>query len=178
MLKYKKLSQQGHQQLIINEGDNMVELLITEGITEEHLQEIYSDPYILNVGHDQRPAAYIDHPNLKYLSAWISGKFAGAFMAIKFNALEYELHSLLKKTSIKYSRYLGKLFIDWAFSHDSVTRVTAYVIEGLGTAKNYCLKLGFIYEGAKRDACIKEGKIRKIHMLGITRAEWGAAWVS
>jgi len=149
--------------------------MVTVGITEQHLMEVYTDPYITKVGHDNRPAAPIQHPNVTYLSAWVDGKFAGAFMAIKFSSLEIEWHSFLKKTSIPYSRSLGKSFLDWAFTANPIERVTAYIIQGLETAKNYGLRLGMKYEGCRRNACIQNGVLKDIYILGITREEWRSA---
>jgi hypothetical protein len=137
------------------------------------LLEVYSDPYITKVGHDHRPAAPIDHPNVTYLSAWVNGKFSGAFMAIKQSAVEFELHALLKKSALKQSRKLGMAFLDWAFAQP-IFRVTAYIIQGLEAAKNYCLKLGFKLEGCRRNACMQNGVIKDVYMLGMTRQEWSA----
>ena len=148
-------------------------LAVTEGITQEHLQEVYSDSYIARVAHDTRPFAPINHPNVTYLSAWIGGKFAGAFMAIKQSALELELHALLKKSSVIYSRELGHAFLIWAFSHP-IRRVTAYIIEGLEGAKNYCIKLGFVEEGRRRKACTQNGVAKDVYILGLLREEWRA----
>ena len=148
---------------------------VTVGITQEHLSDVYSDPYITKVGHDHRASAPINHPNVTYLSAWVGDTFAGAFMAIKFSALEIEWHSFLKKTSIPYSRALGKSFLDWAFTTNPITRVTAYIIQGFETAKNYGLKLGMKYEGCRRNACLQNGVLKDVYILGITREEWRSA---
>jgi len=147
--------------------------MVTLGITEQHLMEVYSDPYITKVGHDHRPAAPIQHPNVTYLSAWIGGSFVGAFIVIKQSAIELELHALLKKSALKESRTLGLACLAWAFAQP-ILRVTAYIIEGLETAKNYCIKLGFKVEGCRRCACIQNGKVKDVYMLGMTRQEWGA----
>jgi hypothetical protein len=144
---------------------------VTEGITQEHLQEVYSDSYIVRVGHDHRPAAPISHPNVTYLSAWIGNTFAGAFMVIKQSAVELELHALLKRSSIKHSRDLGVACLAWAFGHP-ILRVTAYIIEGLEAAKNYCLKLGFKEEGRRRCACVQGGVVKDVYVLGMTRQDW------
>jgi RimJ/RimL family protein N-acetyltransferase len=96
-------------------------------------------------------------------------------MVIKQSAVELELHSLLKKSSLKESRALGLACIAWAFSHPVVLRVTAYIIEGLEAAKNYCLKLGFKQEGCRRCACVQGGIIKDVYMLGMTRQEWRTA---
>lgn len=147
-------------------------LSVSEGITQEHLNDVYSDPYIIRVGHDHRPASPIAHPAVTYLTATVHGTFVGAFMVIKFSVLEFELHSLLKRSALVYSRQLGKMFLDWAFKNHSISRVTAYVIAGLELAKNYCLKLGFKYEGLRRDACMQNGILKDVHILGMTRKDW------
>lgn len=152
----------------------MSDVAITEGITKGHLLEVYSDPYITKVGHDLRPSVPIKHPNVTYLSAWIDDKFAGAFMAIRFSAIELEWHSFLKKSSVQYSRELGRMFLAWAFAQP-ILRVTAYVTEGLESAKNYGLKLGFKEEGRRRDACLKDGQPRDVYILGMTRQDWSKA---
>jgi hypothetical protein len=148
-------------------------MVVTEGITKGHLLEVYSDPYITKIGHDHRPAAYIKHPLVSYLSAWINGIFAGAFIAIRFSPIEIELHALLKKSSLKHSRSLGMACLEWAFSKP-IQRVTAYIIEGLESAKNYCLKLGFKEEGRRRSACMQGGIVKDIYVLGMTRQDWSA----
>ena len=155
-------------------GDVMSRTCVKEHITDEQLFEVYADPYITKIGHDHRPASPIHHPQVKYLSAWIDNTFAGAFMAITFSSLELELHSLLKKASLPYSRELGLRFLDWAFTQHSIERVTAYIIEGLTSAKNYCMKLGFTLEGCRRDACMQDGKLKSVYVLGMTRKDWAS----
>ncbi|MCK5023229.1 MAG: GNAT family N-acetyltransferase [Candidatus Aenigmarchaeota archaeon] len=137
----------------------------------KELINIYSDPYIKQISHDHREANIIVHPNVTYLAAKINNKIVGAFLAIKTNPTEIELHSLLTKKAIKHSRELGSLCIDWAFSFTEVQRVTANIIQGLEKAKNYCLKLGFVHEGTKRDALLKNGKLKDVYILGITRKQ-------
>lgn len=157
----------------MSEKIKQMELNVIEGISPEQLREIYSDPYITKVGHDHRPAAPINHPNVSYLSAWVGGKFAGAFMAIKQSAVELELHALLKKSAVLHSRELGLKFLDWAFAQP-ILRVTAYIIEGLESAKNYCLKLGFKEEGRRRSACVQGGIVKDVYILGMTRMDWSS----
>ena len=146
--------------------------MVTVGITYQHLTEVYSDPYITKIGHDHRPAAPIKHPNATYLSAWIDGKFSGAFIAIKQSPVELELHALLKKSALKQSRGLGLSFLKWAFSQP-ISRLSAYIIQGLATAKNYCIKLGFKFEGCRRCACVQGGVVKDVYVLGMTRQDWG-----
>jgi len=147
--------------------------MVTLGISQQHLLEVYQDPYIARVGHDHRPAAPIDHPNATYLSAWVGDSFAGAFLVIKQSAVELELHALLKKSALKQSRDLGMSCLAWAFAQP-ILRVTAYIIEGLEAVKNYCLKLGFKLEGCRRNACVQNGVVKDVYVLGMTRQEWGA----
>jgi len=146
-------------------------LAVSEGITQEHLQEVYSDPYIARVGHDHRPFAPVHHPLATYLTATVNGVFAGAFLAIRTTSLDMDLHALLKKDYVRHSRELARLFLKWAFAQN-VERVSAPVIEGLDAAKNYCLKLGFQYEGFKRYAVMQNGQMKGVHLLGMTRQEW------
>jgi hypothetical protein len=147
--------------------------MVTIGISEKHLLEVYSDPYITKIGHDHRPASPIQHPNATYLSAWVDGKFSGAFLVIKQSAVELELHALLKKSALKESRNLGMACLAWAFAQP-ILRVTAYIIEGLEMAKNYCIKLGFKIEGCRRSACVQNGIVKDVYVLGMTRQEWSA----
>jgi RimJ/RimL family protein N-acetyltransferase len=72
---------------------------------------------------------------------------------------------------MKHSRELGVACLRWAFGHP-ILRVTAYIIEGLEAAKNYCLKMGFKEEGCRRRACVQNGIVRDVYMLGMTRQEW------
>ncbi|MNR28899.1 hypothetical protein D3C85_1462480 [compost metagenome] len=62
--------------------------------------------------------------------------------------------------------------LDWVFSQPGVLRVTGYVREGIQTAVNHCLKMGFAYEGFRRDALLVNGEPKGIHILGLTRKEW------
>lgn len=150
----------------------MAAIALKEGITTEHLGQIYADPYITKVGHDHRPAAPIQHPLVTYLSAFVNGKFAGAFIAIQQTAIEIDLHALLKKEFVRYSRMLGAELLRWSFDKKQTMRVTAYIIEGLESAKNYCIKLGFKMEGFRRDACMQDGNLKGVHILGMTRRDW------
>jgi len=144
---------------------------VTEGVRDDDLKALYRDPYISRVGHDYRPASPIDHPLVTYLSAWVDDVFVGAFMAIQQTAIEIEVHALLKRKAIMRSRELGMAFIDWCFTKP-IERITAWVIEGLESAKNYCLRLGFTFEGVRRSACIQNGSLKNLYMLGMTRQQW------
>lgn len=139
------------------------------------ISDLFDDPYVTRIGHDHRAAAPIDHPNVKYLSARLNGEQIGAFMMIESGFIELDMHALLTKRALPYSREFGKLCLMWAFAQHDIQRVTAYIIDGLTTAKNYALKLGFKNEGMRRDACMKNGELIGVHILGMTRQEWRAA---
>ena len=145
---------------------------VGEGITQTDLAVLYADPYIQRVGWDEVPASPVIHPVAKYLTATVYGNFAGAFLAIRFSDREIEMHSLLRKEYIEHSRELGAMSLDWAFTQDGVHRVTAYITGDLVAAMNYCLKLGFKFEGIRREACSKNGKPLDVHIFGILKSEW------
>lgn len=136
------------------------------------LSSLYADPYIARVGHDHRAAAPIDHPSASYLGAYVDGALVGAFLVIESGYIELDLHALLKRNALPYSRRLGRLCLALAFARSDIQRVTAYVIEDLRSAFNYCMKLGFKNEGMRRDACVKGGKFYGVHVLGMTRNDW------
>jgi hypothetical protein len=147
---------------------------VHEGIAKKHLHDVYSDAYIISkVGHDNRPSAPISHPLVTYLTATVDGAFAGAFMAIQKNACDLEMHALLKRDAVLHSRELGRAAIHWGFEHHDVLRISAPVIEGLESARNYCLRLGMTQEGFMRDVCTQDGIIKGIYLLAITRRDWG-----
>jgi len=142
------------------------------GITSENLQEIYSDPYISVVAHDDRPFEPITHQLVKYVSAFMDGEFMGAFMVVQFSKTEIEIHSLLKKSAIKYSRLLGNEVIHFVFNMYKPLRITAHIIGGLNKAMNYVEKLGFSLEGIRRDGCVKNSKTTDIYTYGLTKKQW------
>lgn len=150
----------------------MTAISITAGITDEHLQQVYSDPRMQRVGHDHRKVGPIKHPQATYLSAWIDGRFVGAFLAIRSSSTEFDLHAFLLESALRRSRDLCRLAFNWAFCFPDVLRVTGYVIDGLDSARNYCLKVGMKYEGCRRHACAQNGIPRDVHILGITRQDW------
>lgn len=150
----------------------MLMLSLIDLTDHELIDKIYRDPYVNRVGHDDRPSVRLDHPAVKYLGAYKNGELMGAFMVIESGFVEIDVHALLFKSALPYSRIFGMMFLDRTFKNKDIHRVTAYVIEGLDTARNYCRKLGFKNEGFRRDACRKEGKLIGVHTLGITRKDW------
>lgn len=148
-------------------------LEITIGASWEHTVEMFSDDKVVRaMGYDGYVPSPILHPLVTTLSAWVNGEFAGLFLAIRYSKYEIELHSLLKYQFIKHSRDLGKMVVEWSFSLPDMMRVTAHIMEGQETARNYALKVGFKLEGVRRNACIKNGSPRSVYMLGITKEDW------
>jgi hypothetical protein len=151
--------------------NSLGEVKLTVGIEQDHLDEIYSDPYIMRIAPDGPKLSPVKHPLATYVSAWVNNRFVGAFLSIRYSAHEIESHALLMKEALPHSRQLGQMFLTWAFQQ-GVMRVTAHVYEYLQSAKNYCLKLGFQVEGFRRCAEVKKGKAVGVYLLGITRQEW------
>lgn len=148
---------------------------LDEGITAENLTRLYADKFVARVQDDGQEFAPISHPLVTYLSASVDGEFVGAYVVVKFSEFECEAHSFLMKSATEYSRALGELLLDWVFSQPGVLRVTGYVREGIQTAVNHCLKMGFTHEGFRRDALLVNGEPKGIHILGLTRKEWCTA---
>lgn len=149
--------------------DTDVELRV--GITDQHLREIYADPFVQRIATDSQPGEPFIHPLVTYLSAFVRGKFVGAFMAIRQMNYDMEVHVLLMKEAIPQSRKLAQKFLDWVFAQN-VLRATAQIYSHLPSVKNFCLKLGFQYEGFRRLVDSKDGKPIGLHMLGLTIYEW------
>lgn len=137
------------------------------------LRELYADPYIARVGHDHRSAEVLIHPDAHYFAASVDGVMVGAFLLIESGYIEVDVHALLRRQALPHCRDLGRLFLDEVFRMQHVQRVMAQVIEGLESARNYCLRLGFKNEGFKRAACMRSGQLVGVHMLGLTRTDWG-----
>jgi hypothetical protein len=139
---------------------------------------ICADPYVSRAGHDHRPTAPIQHPAASYLGAFVRGGLVGAFLIIRSGAIEWDVHSLLTRKALPWCRQLGRMCLDWCFGHKQVQRVTAYVTEGLESARNYCLRLGFVLEGFRRSAASVNGRLLGLYVLGMTREDWGRKWDS
>lgn len=148
-------------------------IALSEGITPEHLAQIYSDPIMSRVADDGQQMYPVFHELAQYLSAWVDDVFVGAYLVIRYSEFEYELHSLLTKKGTRHSRKLCALLLEWTFSHDRVLRATGYIREGLTSMVNHCLRMGFVREGFRRNAVLCNGVPTGIHILGITREDWG-----
>lgn len=137
------------------------------------LRDLYADPYIARVGHDHRSAQVLIHPDAHYFAACVDGDMVGAFLLIESGYIDVDVHALLRRKALPHCRDLGRIFLAEVFRMRHVQRITAQVIEGLESARNYCLRLGFRSEGFKRSACMRSGQLIGVHMLGLTREDWG-----
>ena len=137
--------------------------------------DLYQSPEFSVVSHDHRPVSPVFHQLASYLGAYVGKVLAGVFLLIRFSPLEVEVHALILRKFIRQSRILGRACLAHVFAQPGVARATAYVIEGLESAKNYCLKLGFQQEGFRRTACAKDGILLGVHVMGITRQDWEVA---
>lgn len=127
------------------------------------------------ISHDHRSAGYISHPDVSYLGAYVDGALVGVFTVIESGYIETDLHAAILPSALKRSRDLGRACLSHVFKRDpGVARVTAQVIGDLQSAVNYCKRLGFKHEGARRDACMRNGKLTDVIVMGMTRADWEA----
>lgn len=140
------------------------------------VEGVLRDPYIADrVRHDNREPGFINHPNVTYYGAFVRGELVGLYCVISTTVMEVDLHAMLARRALSYARDLAHLIFARIFENDAITRITAHIVEGLESTRNHCLKVGFKYEGFRRDACRKSGRLLGIHMLGLTRTDWGAA---
>ena len=139
--------------------------------TQEEINIVYSDSYILKaIRFDNRPITPITNPLVEYISCFNNNEFLGCFISISQSDIEIEGHSLLLKKGIKHSRKLLKLFMNLCFS-ENIERMTTYIPEDLPQVINYCLKANWQIEGIKRNCFFRNGKLKNIVIMGITRKE-------
>lgn len=139
--------------------------------TKKELEQVYSDEYILNaLSNDNAKASIISHPLVKYYSVFNESNFCGAFMVIQHSKNEIEIHSLLLKEHLKFSRQNGKEIINKCFEDKHITRLTANIYGSLIKAQNYVKKLGFQLEGVKKEAIYKNNNLENINIYGLTRS--------
>ncbi|MFA5040005.1 MAG: GNAT family protein [Bdellovibrionales bacterium] len=143
---------------------------IEAGLSKENEEVLFSDESIQKLSRDGVPVSKIDHPCVKYYSAFVSGEFVGAFMIINNTRLDSEIHLLLLPISVKYYRYLCVLIINEAFL--TAHRVTAKIYSHLKTIQNLVKKLGFSYEGTIRESFELNGKVMDIQIYGLLKSEW------
>lgn len=141
--------------------------------TTEQVEQACLDPLVRErLSTDFSHPAFRQHPLISYCAAYVDGRFVGVFLAVKFSAVEVEVHALLFREAARASRELGRAFLQLAFADPLVQRVSTYVFSNLKTARNWLLKLGFEYEGCKRDAARKIGRPLDVWVFGMTRKDW------
>ncbi len=134
------------------------------------INAVLSYPWIrAKIAQDGREPGYIDHPLVSYHGAYIDGALVGVFIAVQFTRWEVEVHAALLRPAIRHGRDLGRMFLTFVFADPEVLRATAYVLGTLPSAANYCRRLGFVDEGARRSACMVGGVPTDIVVLGLLR---------
>lgn len=140
--------------------------------TQEEINIVYSNSYILKaITFDNRLPSPIINPLVEYISCFNNNDFLGCFMKIKFSDIEIEGHSLLLQKGIKHSRKLLKLFMNLCFD-DRIERMTTFIPEDLPKTINFCLKANWKIEGIKRNSYLRNGKLKNIVIMGITRKDF------
>lgn len=147
-------------------------LNLTLGITKQDLDILYSDPGVKNTGNDISPASPITHPLAKYISVFKDNVFVGAFLLIDFTCTEIEAHCYLLPKALKDCRKIISKFLTLVFENPNILRVTGWVYEDLKTAINCFKKAGFVVEGVKRSATIRNNKLTNIILMGLTREDF------
>ena len=150
--------------------DNKIHLSLS---THDELIKVYNDEYIAKAFQAKNNNFQItQHHLVEYYSIFVNSEFMGIYMVIRFSKNEIEIHSLLFKKAIIHSIDLGKEILKLAFSIEDTERVTALILSDLHKAKNYVKKLGFIYEGTKRNALYREDNLINVDIFGITKEEF------
>lgn len=122
--------------------------------------------------HAGREPGYIDHPLASYWGAYVDAELAGVFLAVRFTQWEIEAHVAILREHVRHSRALAALFLSRCFEDEEVGRVTAYVMDTLPSAANFCRKLGFADEGRRHHAWRRDDEWRDVLILGLTRQDW------
>ena len=71
-----------------------------------------------------------------------------------------------------YGKIAYKMFIPYLFKHYGLHKITLEVLSTNTVAKNLYEKLGFIYEGKKREEIYKKGKWIDSIIMSILRSEY------
>jgi len=142
------------------------------------IASLYAPESVQRIAHDLRPAIPVESPHARYWGAYLNDRLVGGFLALPVSSIERDVHALLWPSALPYARKLGLLFVEQMFADLRVSRLTAQVMSSIPTAVNYCQKIGFKREGYKPDACLKDGKLIGVHILGLTRSDWSKTWDS
>lgn len=148
----------------------MIEII--NGISDADLDRVYSDSYCTKGGDDENELSPVDHPLVDYWSVYVADNFAGAFLTVRHSKWEVELHSLLMRDFVLWSRDAIREMAETIFSDADVARITAMIQRDLVTVRNTVIKCGFVCEGAKRDAISWHGKMQDMVIYGMTRKDF------
>jgi len=137
------------------------------------VDRIVSDPYISEaVRHDHRRPGFIKHPDVVYFGAYVDGELVGVYCVIASGFVEVDLHAFLGRAAHPYCRDLARLMFEHIFADPEINRITAQILEGLDSVRNHCRRLGFVDEGFRSGAQMKDGKLIGVHTMGLLRAKW------
>lgn len=94
-------------------------------------------------------------------------------MMLIYDHIEVSIHAYIRRSWMRFGRWFVAQSVAYAFASPNVAKVAAQVREGLESAVNCGLKLGFVREGFLRDAVQRDGRLYGVHLLAITRRDYG-----
>lgn len=111
------------------------------------------------------------HENISYLGAYIDDELVGIYR-LKDNAMiDCEIHFAMLKKAIEYQRQFCLKCIKHVFDL-GYARITVSATDYARKMVNLVLKLGFILEGKKREACFYNGVFYDEYILGMLKRDW------
>lgn len=146
-------------------------LSVVNNSSDEELQQIYQNDYVLSAFGELHTRNPLKSDIVKYYSCYVNGNFVGCFLEIMRSPIESEVHSLLFKKAAKYCRELARIFIRQLFESKPIVRVSTQVMQIHKSVINFCLKIGFVFEGIKKNADLKDGKLQDLILFRILRNE-------
>lgn len=146
-------------------------LTVSENSSDKELRHVYENDYVLSAFGELHTREPIKSDIVKYHSCYVNGDFVGCFLEIMRSPIESEVHSLLFKSAAKHCRELALIFVRQLFESKSIVRVCTQVMHCHRSVINFCLKIGFKYEGIKECADIKNGELQHLILFRILRGE-------
>lgn len=140
------------------------------------INRIYNNSYIkAHLSNDLTESQHIISSHISYLGAYKNNELIGVFMLIEENALDMQVHAAILKPYTGSYRQLCRMCCDYVFNL-GYHRITAYIADYARSMVNLTLKLGFSYEGMKRQALLKNGRLYDLHILGLLKEDrsWAA----
>ena len=134
------------------------------------INSIYNDSYLKqHLEQDGTVLEYFENEAVKHIGVYVGEELAGVFSVIEM-PVDCEVHMALKKEYAIYSRSFAMMVMDLLFE-SGFNRISTSVNDYARPVVNMLLKLGFKYEGKKRQAFIKNGILYDVHMLGMLKEE-------